>query len=107
MNGSQSPSALRQLRVVAILEGFSFIVLLFIAMPLKYMAGLPLAVRIVGAIHGFLFLVFLLALFRAAAEYRWPARQTLLALLASVVPFGMIPFDRSLRQDLRRYAGSR
>ena len=102
---SQSPSALRQLRVVAILEGISFVVLLFIAMPLKYLAGLPLAVRIVGGIHGFLFLVFLLALARAAFEDRWPARRVLLALLASVVPFGMIPFDRSLRRDLRLSRG--
>ena len=42
-------TALRQLRLVALLEGTSFLVLLFIAMPLKYLAGLPLAVRIVGA----------------------------------------------------------
>ena len=101
MTDTRSQSALRQLRVVAILEGSSFVVLLFIAIPLKYMAGFPLAVRIVGGINGFLFVVFLLALARAAFEYRWPARRVLLALVASVVPFGMIPFDRSLRRDLR------
>lgn len=44
-------TALRQLRLVALLEGTSFLVLLFIAMPLKYLAGLPLAVRIVGSVH--------------------------------------------------------
>ena len=102
MSDIRSQHTLRQLRAVAILEGTSFVVLLLIAMPLKYLAGLPLAVRIVGALHGFLFLVFLLALLRAAVAHRWPARRILLALLASVVPFGMIPFDRSLRRDLRQ-----
>ena len=53
---------LRQLRLVALLEGTSFVVLLFIAMPLKYLADLPLAVRIVGSVHGALFLMFLAVL---------------------------------------------
>ena len=60
-------TALRQLRLVAFLEGSSFLVLLFIAMPLKYLAGLPLAVRVAGSVHGLLFLVFLAALDPAPA----------------------------------------
>ena len=91
---------LRQLRLVAFLEGTSFLVLLFIAMPLKYLAGLPLAVRIVGSVHGLLFLVFLAALFRAARQHDWPLSRSLLAFVSSIVPFGTFIFDRSLRREI-------
>ena len=56
---------LKQFRWVAFLEGLSFVLLLFVAMPLKYWAGLPLAVRIVGMVHGLLFVLFIGALFSA------------------------------------------
>ena len=92
--------ALRQLRLVALLEGSSFLALLFIAMPLKYLAGLPLAVRIVGSVHGLLFLMFLAALFRAGRQRRWPFSRSLLAFVSSIVPFGTFLFDRSLRREI-------
>jgi integral membrane protein len=92
--------ALQHLRLVALLEGTSFLLLLFIAMPLKYLAGLPLAVRIVGSVHGGLFLVFLAVLFRAGRERRWPLRRWLIAFVSSVVPFGTFIFDRSLRREI-------
>jgi len=91
---------LRQLRIVALLEGVSFVLLLFVAMPLKYLAGLPLAVRIVGSLHGLLFLVFMVALFRAASERRWPLARSALAFVASIVPFATFAFDRSLRREI-------
>ena len=93
-------TALRHLRLVALLEGSSFLVLLFIAMPLKYLAGLPLGVRIVGSAHGLLFLMFMAALYRAARQRRWPLRRTLLAFVSSIVPFGTFVFDRSLRREI-------
>jgi integral membrane protein len=98
--------ALRQLRLVALLEGTSFVVLLFIAMPLKYLAGLPLAVRIVGSVHGVLFLIFLCALYRAGRERGWPLRRWLIAFVSSVVPFGTFLFDRSLRREIAAAAAS-
>lgn len=85
--------SLRQLRLVGLLEGTSFLVLLFVAMPLKYAAGLPIAVQITGG-HGLLFLVFLLALARTASERRWPRRRVLDALVASILPFGTFVIDR-------------
>jgi integral membrane protein len=93
-------TALRHLRLVALLEGTSFLVLLFIAMPLKYLAGLPLAVRIVGSVHGGLFLIFLAVLFRAGRERGWPPGRWLIAFVSSVVPFGTFLFDRSLRREI-------
>ena len=93
-------TVLRQLRLVAFLEGSSFLILLFVAMPLKYLAGLPLAVRIVGGLHGALFVLFLVALYRAARSRDWPHRRTVTALVASILPFGTFVFDASLRREL-------
>jgi integral membrane protein len=93
-------SELRQLRVVALAEGVSFLALLLVAMPLKYLAGLPLAVRVVGLVHGVLFLAFLAALLRAASDRGWPAGRSALAFLSAIVPFGTFVFDRSLRREI-------
>ena len=60
--------ALSMLRWVALLEGVSFLFLLFVAMPLKYLGGLPQAVRVTGSIHGLLFVLFVVALFRVVLE---------------------------------------
>lgn len=98
---------LRQLRLVALSEGLSFLALLFVAMPLKYVWGLPLAVRIVGSLHGVLFLLFLLALFRAASAREWPLFRVLLAFVSSVVPFATFFFDRSLRREIAKSFPSR
>ena len=69
-------------------------------MPLKYLADLPLAVRIVGSLHGALFLMFLAALYRAGSERRWPYSRWSIAFVSSVVPFGTFIFDRSLRREI-------
>jgi integral membrane protein len=98
---------LRQFRIVAFLEGASFVLLLFVAMPLKYLAGFPLAVRIVGSIHGALFLLFLAALYRAARTRSWPFRRSVTAFLASILPFGTFVFDRSLGREIESAAVSR
>ena len=92
--------ALGQLRLVAFLEGSSFLILLFVAMPLKYLAGLPLAVRVVGSIHGALFIAFLITLYRAAHARDWPRRRSLTAFIASILPFGTFVFDASLRREI-------
>jgi integral membrane protein len=97
-------SALGRLRVVALVEGVSFLVLLFVAMPLKYAAGLPNAVKYVGWAHGGLFLLFLLALFHTWDEAKWPLSRVATAFVASVVPFGTFWFDRSLREEQARAA---
>jgi integral membrane protein len=93
-------SSLVQFRWIAFVEGLSFVALLFIAMPLKYLAGLPMAVRVVGAVHGGLFVLFIMALMRAASEHDWPLRRTTVAFIASLVPFGTFVFDRSLAREI-------
>jgi integral membrane protein len=93
-------TSLRQLRLIAFIEGVSFLVLLFVAMPLKYLAGLPLAVRIVGSIHGVLFVAFVLILIWVSIARAWPFRRSLLAFVSSVIPFGTFVFDASLRREI-------
>lgn len=91
----------RWLLWVARLEGVSFLVLLGIAMPLKYLAGIPLAVRISGALHGLLFLAFLHALFRVVSEDGWPRRRTAIWLVASVMPLALFFVERDLTRRAR------
>lgn len=98
-------AALRQLQLVGRLEGASFLLLLLVAMPLKYLGGVPEATRVAGAIHGLLFLWYLSALARAASERRWPASRILLGFLAAVIPLAVFAFDGSLRREARALAG--
>lgn len=93
---SPMSNPLTQFRIVALAEGLSFLVLLGIAMPLKYIAGQPEAVRIVGSIHGGLFLLYVIAVFRAALYCKWPIRSIAEALVASLLPFGPFVFDRKV-----------
>ncbi len=92
--------SLRSFRWVALVEGVSYVVLLFIAMPLKYLLAMPLAVRVTGGVHGFLFLLFCGALVRVVLERGWPWRRAALAFVSSLVPFGTFVFDRSLAREL-------
>ena len=80
-------SALGRLRIIAFLEGISFILLLGVAMPLKYFAGIPQAVRIVGMAHGVLFVLFVLLLIQVATEKSWSFKKSALSFLSSLVPF--------------------
>ena len=89
-------SALGRLRVIGFLEGVSFILLLGIAMPLKYFAGAPGAVSVVGMAHGVLFIAYLLAVVQAAIEYGWKLKLVALLVLASVLPYGPFIADARL-----------
>ena len=85
------------LRIVGLLEGISFLVLLLIAMPLKYLANSPFAVSIVGGMHGFLFVAYIALAVLATIVFRWPIGRLALAVLASIVPAGTFWFDRKLQ----------
>lgn len=88
--------AVRTLRMIGWAEAVSFLLLLGVAMPLKYLAGQPLAVRIVGMLHGVLFMTYGLALVRVHVVERWPATRTLLFFVAALLPFGPFLADRVL-----------
>ncbi|MBA3846052.1 MAG: DUF3817 domain-containing protein [Planctomycetes bacterium] len=91
-----SPGLVR-LRALGLLEGVSTLVLFGIAMPLKYVWDMPLAVRIVGSVHGALFIAFCLGAVIVAAHRRWPVVRPLLLIVAAIVPFGPFVMDRRLR----------
>jgi integral membrane protein len=92
-------TAIGRLRLIGTLEGTSFLVLLLIAMPLKYWADMPLAVTIVGALHGLLFVLYLLAVLNVWITERWSFLKVLLAGIASVLPFGPFIVDKKLLQN--------
>lgn len=80
------------LRWAALLEGTSLIALLFVAMPLKYWADTPLAVKIIGPAHGFLFLAFIGVLLFHFLKRDLSLVKTLVGIVASFVPFGTFIF---------------
>jgi len=90
-------TAVGRLRAAGMVEAVSFLLLLGVAMPLKYFAGMPLAVTIAGWIHGLLFLVFGMCLLVAHGERQWSARWTALVFVAALLPFGPFIIDRRLR----------
>lgn len=92
-------SHLGRLRVVGFVEGVSYLVLLGIAMPMKYLAGLPLAVRYTGWAHGILFILYIAAVVLAAFAHRWPVGRAVKALVASLIPFGTFVLEREWRQE--------
>jgi integral membrane protein len=98
MKWIQSPVG--RLRVIGFLEGLSFLVLLGIAMPLKYLADEPGAVRVVGMAHGVLFLLYVAAVIQAALEYGWRLKITALLLIASLLPFGPFVADAKLLKKM-------
>ena len=78
------------LRGIAIIEAISYLVLLGIAMPLKYFAGIPQAVMVAGSAHGALFVIFCFALLRVFLGLRWSVGRCAIIFLASLVP--VVPF---------------
>ncbi len=93
--------ALLRFRVMAYVVGSFLLVLVFVAMPLKYFAGEPTMVAIVGPIHGFLYMVYLVAAFDLAVRARWPFVRTLLMLLAGTVPVMSFVAERKATSWLR------
>ncbi len=91
-------ATLKRLRLFSILDGISYLILLGIAMPLKYVWDLPLAVRIVGSLHGFFFLG--LMLFLAIAFFRkWLSfPRSVLVFVCALVPVAPFFLDRQLKR---------
>ncbi len=91
----KNPTAL--LRKIGLLEAISFLVLMGIAMPLKYGAGFSHATVIPGWIHGALFVAFCAVLLLTAITAKWPLSRTALVFVAALVPFGPFLIDRRMR----------
>ncbi len=93
--------ALGRVRLLGLIEGWSFVVLLFIAMPLKYLADQPMAVRIVGMAHGMLFLALCAAALQAQVEEdKWPLKRTIYIVLGALFPFGPFIVEAKILRPL-------
>jgi integral membrane protein len=86
-------------RIMGFLEGGSLLVLLFIAMPLKYFAGFPEAVTVVGSLHGFLFVTYLFIIAYVTFKVRWSFIWVASALAVAFIPFGNFVWDSRLRKS--------
>ena len=86
-------------RKIAFAEGISFLVLLFIAMPLKYLASLPVAVTIVGGLHGLLFIGFMIMIREVKNEFKKDWAWVAKAFIASILPFGTFVMDKEWKKE--------
>ncbi len=91
-----SEKPLKRFRFMGLLEGSSLLILLFLAMPLKYFFGMPEAVSVVGSIHGFLFVSYCLMIAYMTFIVKWPFVYSVIAVIVAFIPFGNIIFDRKL-----------
>lgn len=91
-------SQIRIFRMTALAEGCSFLILLCIAMPMKYFMGMPEVVKVVGSIHGGLFLLYVGLLAVIHVRHQWSFMFSFYAFVASIIPFGTFVLDKHLRE---------
>ncbi|MBC7925407.1 MAG: DUF3817 domain-containing protein [Bryobacteraceae bacterium] len=108
LQGAENTADIRQpaersesarLRLFALAEGTSFLVLLGIAVPLKHLGGHPELVRIMGPIHGALFVLYVTGVMLARRPLRWSISRVAWALVAGVIPGGAFVFEAMLRRE--------
>jgi len=87
-------------KYVAYMEGISLLLLLGIAMPVKYLLGDPRMVAKVGMAHGLLFMLYIVVLIYVAVQWQWGIKKVLLGVLASILPFGPFWFHKKYVDDL-------
>lgn len=89
-------------RKTAFIEGISYLLLLFIAMPLKYFFDYPLAVKYVGWAHGVLFIAYVALLLACWAKYKWTFKRVFFFFIASLLPFLPFVVEKQLKGEGRR-----
>jgi len=92
-------TSIGRLRAIGLIEGVSFLLLLGVAMPLKYFAGMPQAVTAAGWVHGILFISFCIALTQAHQDANWSPWRSGTVLMAALLPFGPFVIDKKLRRE--------
>jgi integral membrane protein len=93
-------SKLQFLRYTALAEGVSWLALLFIAMPMKYIWGDPIYVKFVGMTHGLLFIALFALLLQTFFEERISQKEAIKIFVASFIPFGTFFTDKSLKEEI-------
>ena len=98
---------LMAMRAIGAAEGVSFLLLLFIATPLKYVGHNESWVRVLGPIHGGLFLLYLASAFACVWAMRWPWWYFVLAVFSSVFPFGPFIYEAWLNRRMKNAGNQR
>jgi integral membrane protein len=91
---------LKNFKIITIAEGISFLVLLLVAMPLKYMMQIPEPVKYVGWAHGVLFVLYGILLLQVFIVVKWSFIKTLVAFLVSFIPFGTFWLDARINKEI-------
>jgi integral membrane protein len=81
-------NSVKKFGLINSIEGYSYLLLVFVAMPMKYAFGYPMAVKIAGMIHGVLFMLFCLLLVKAWIDSKWAFSENIIFFVASLIPFG-------------------
>jgi integral membrane protein len=88
------------LRIIGLLEGVSFLVLMGIAMPLKYIWDIPEFIYSTGMAHGLLFVLYVFFVLLVGYQLKWSRSKIFWAMLASLLPFGTFVADKKLFQTV-------
>jgi integral membrane protein len=89
-------SQLRRMRAVSLLEGTTLLLLLGVAVPLKHLAGMPIATSIMGPIHGFAFVLYVWMLIQTLSMGSWTRTAAAKMVLAAFIPLGAFVNERAL-----------
>ncbi len=93
---SEERSQLRRMRAVSLLEGATLVLLLGVAVPLKHLAGFPVATSIMGPVHGIAFVLYVWMLVQTLSLGGWTRAEAARMVLAAFIPFGAFENERAL-----------
>lgn len=93
---------LGRLRIIGFIEGISYLLLLGVAMPMKYLMDQAWAVTVVGSAHGFLWVLFLISVAECMIRRGRSIVWGLIAFIASIVPLGTFWLDRRLKAEMEK-----
>src|SRR3546814_14203965 len=93
-------STLSRFCKIALYEGVSYLVLLLVAMPLKYLADWPLGVKYIGWIHGILFISYVLYLLKCWMTYKWNFKRVVIFFFALLLQFALFLVEMQLQMDI-------
>lgn len=79
---------IKAFKIISLLEGISYILLLFVGVPLKYLAGNDILVKGLGMPHGLLFVMYVIVALLIRGDMKWGGKTTFIVLIASILPFG-------------------
>lgn len=85
---------IKSFKIVALLEGVSFVIMMLIGMPLKYMAGNEIIIKTLGMPHGILFVAYVIMAFLIQSQMKWSGKDMAIVLVCSLIPFGTFWMDK-------------